>query len=189
MNSTYVYIEDSGNLFNTKILVIVFVIFNNVEDVIATSKCIQSLIDMKIKGQNKELHFNKESSSMKKSFFKQIKSQKFFIQYYMANNLNKVLNFEEHLILGILENRDKFQGSKIFVDGNKTLNKNPILLYKIKKILKDQKILIKSIHFEDSKSNNLIQLADMCAGCIRKNFERGTSLDKELFKLIKKFIS
>jgi hypothetical protein len=126
---------------------------------------------------------------MKRNFFKQIQSQRFLVQYYLASNSHEILDFEEHLTLSILKNKDRFHGSKIFIDGDTTLNKNPILLYKIKKMLKYQKIPVKSIHFENSKSNNLIQLADMFAGCIRKNFERGTSVDKELFKLIEKFIS
>jgi hypothetical protein len=40
----------------------------------------------------------------------------------------------------------------------------------------------------DSKNSNLIQLADMCAGCIRRKIERETKEDNELFNLIKKFI-
>ena len=114
MNSTYVYIEDSGNLYNTKILIIAFI---------------------------------------------------------------------------VLQNKNVFQGAKIFIDGDTTLNKNPLLLYKIKKVLKLQNVTIKSIRFENSKSNNLIQLADMCGGCIRKNFERGTVLDKEMFQLLQKFVA
>ena len=44
------------------------------------------------------------------------------------------------------------------------------------------------IKYTDSKNSPLIQLADMCAGCIRRRFERNNVEDRELYGIIEKFI-
>ena len=84
MNTTYIYIEDSGNLNNTNTLVIVFIIFKDITDVIQTELCIQSFLQKKFENQYKELHFNRESFVIKKLFFKHIRSQKFTIRYSLT---------------------------------------------------------------------------------------------------------
>lgn len=188
MNTTYIYIEDSGNLNNTNTMVIVFVVFESITDVINTELCIQNYLQEKFQNLYKELHFNRESYAIKKSFFKHIQLQKFIIKYYLAYSVTKNIHYINHLIQSILDNKDIFNESKVFIDGDTTSNKYPLLLYRIKKELKSKNIPLKSIRFENSKNNLLIQLADMCAGCIRRNFEIAKKEDKELFSLLHRFI-
>lgn len=189
MEKRHIYIDDSGNLHNTHILVIVCIIFANEKNISITISYITDFILNRFKSKNTELHFNKESIQTKTVFFKRIQRCAFTIKYYKADRRDIDLSLEDHIIRSILMHKDIYTGAKVFIDGNSTgNNKSSAVIQRIKSKLREHDLHIKSLRFEDSKRNVLIQLADMCAGCIRRKLERNTIDDRRLFDMIRKFI-
>lgn len=188
MNNTYIYIDESGNIQNTNGFVICFVIFYDIDILDKVSLAIRNFKNKRFQNENMELHFNKESLTTKKTFFKYMSDQKFVIKYYTNSLRNLHVTYQEHLIASILQNIYTFQNARIFIDGDISNSKHPLLLQQIKTSLKRRSLKVKSIKFVNSKNNVLIQLADMCAGCIRRKLERNTADDRRLFDMIRKFI-
>jgi hypothetical protein len=137
------------------------------------------------KNTNIELHFNKESLKTKKHFFKLWAKGDFEVFYFKTDNS---LSFSAQISNALLEHKNVTKNSIIFIDGFRTRRYNRKIISEIKKSLRGYGLKIKSIKYIDSKNSNLIQLADMCAGCIRRKLERNTKEDDELFALIKHLI-
>lgn len=83
----------------------------------------------------------------------------------------------KHSDNSIINARIKLDGS-----GDRTFRRSFELYLRKSLNLADKKI-IGNLKFTDSKSNTLIQLADMIAGSIRRNYE-DTKLDRALYKKI-----
>ena len=180
MKNKHIYIDESGSYMDN--IIICFIIFFDIKHV----ESIDFVIDefkSKSNRQNTELHFNRESLDFKKNFFKCLPKDKFDIKYSLYKN-NRLSNIDL-IVKSLIENSDIVKNSFIFIDGLKIRKYNRKVISSIKKELKKYNIHIKSIKYIDSKNSNLIQLADMCAGCIRRKFERNRKEDNELFNLIK----
>ncbi len=183
MKNKHIYIDESGGAINN--IVICFIVFTKLEDVQEIDRAI-SYFKYISKIEDIELHYNKENIRIKKKFFKNLPNNKFYIKYSLYKN-NKLSNIDL-LIKSFVENKDLVNNSIVFIDGLKIRKYNRKVIGNIKKELKKYNIKIKSIKYMDSKNSNIIQLADMCAGCIRRRVERETKEDNEIFNLIKKFI-
>lgn len=188
MTTRHIFIDDSGNLRNTKILIICFVVCENKEHTKEIESSIQHFKRLRFKDTSIELHFNKESFSSKKEFFEHIRNEKFLTTYYIATSRDKDTDYIGHIICSLIENSNMIRNAKVYIDGNSKFNKNHYILQRIKKALLAQNIRVASLRFLDSNKNELIQLADMCAGCIRRKLERNTVDDNKLYDLIRKFI-
>ncbi len=187
MKIKHVYIDESGNAKNTKSCVICFVIF---DDLTALDKLSVEIEAFKLKrfgNLHTELHFNKESFSTKRLFFELLSRYSFAIRYYQTIISDKNLNYEECILKSIKENIQIFNNSQIYIDGNKS--QNPQMIRKIKSFLKENRLKIHSVRLLDSRKHLIIQVADMCAGCIRRALDRGTAQDLKLFNLIKNHIN
>jgi hypothetical protein len=165
------------------------VIFKDLIDLNNTVSYIENFKNKTFKDSNVELHFNKESLSIKKKFFNIFNKNLFKIRYYKIESLKYNLSDIDYVIKCLIENRDSISNSIIYIDGLKSKNYNRKIITKIKITLKSHKIPIKSIKYTDSKNSPLIQLADMCAGCIRRRFERNNVEDRGLYNIIEKFMS
>ncbi len=183
MNSKRIFIDESGS--NPNNIIICFIVFSGINYV----EKIDHIIDefkYKVNKQNSELHFNKESFNLKKKFFKHLPRNRFYIKYSTYKN-NKLSNIDL-MIKSFVENPTLIENSIIFIDGSKNRKHNRRIINYIKKELKECNVKVKSIKYIDSKNSNLIQLADMCAGCIRRKFDKNSKEDNELFDLIKLYI-
>ena len=183
MKNKHIYVDESSGPINNT--VICFIVFGNLENVQEINKVISNFKYVSNK-EDIELHFNKENTRIKKKFFKSLPNNRFYIKYSLYKN--SALTNIDLLIKSFVENKDLVNNSIVFIDGLKIRKYNRKAVGNIKKELKKYNIKIKSIKYMDSKNSNLIQLADMCAGCIRRKIERETKEDNELFNLIKKFI-
>ncbi len=183
MNNKRIFIDESGSSSNN--IIICFVVFLGIDCVEKVDNIINGF-KYKVNKQNSELHFNKESFGLKRGFFKYLPSNKFYIKYSTYRN-NKLSN-TNLIIKSFIENKSLIENSIIFIDGSKNIKNNRKIITSIKKELKRYNVYIKSIKYVDSKNSNLIQLADMCAGCIRRKFEKNSKEDNELFNLIKPHI-
>ena len=189
MKTNHIYIDETGNPKNTKAFVICFVLFTDRYEIDFTIKNIEGFKYKKFGNIYQELHFNKESLPTKIGFFNCLQKDKFSLRYYLATIIDGNWCNENYIIASIEENKDVVQNSVLYIDGNFPRKHRKNIISKIIKELKTKGIYVKDIKYHDSKNNNLIQLADMCAGCIRRKIERGTKEDKKLYKLIKKFIT
>ena len=186
MKEKHIYIDESGDPKNTKSCVICFLVFDNTTFFNQISLDMDNFKLRRFNNESTELHFNKESFTTKRLFFKLLIKYNFKIYFYQTDRLDQTLSYHNYFIKSIKKNLHIFNHSKIYIDGDMSKNKN--LLQKIKHLLKAEKILIKSIKFSNSRTNLFIQFTDMFAGCIRRKIDRGSREDKELFNLIKKFI-
>jgi hypothetical protein len=189
MKTNTIYIDETGNPKNTKTFIICLIIFTSKYDLDFTVKNIENFKYKRFNNKYQELHFNKESFATKINIFTVLQQNKFIIRYYSSNIKDNIWSNEDHIIKSIYENKDLTNNSIIYIDGNISKHHKRFIISKIIKRLKVKDINIKKVKYEDSKSNNLIQLADMCAGCIRRKIERNTVDDKKLYKLIERFIT
>jgi hypothetical protein len=189
MKINTIYIDESGNPKNTEVFIICLIIFADKYDIDFTIKNIQDFKYKRFKTEHQELHFNRESSTTKTNFFKVLNQSKFKIRYYIAQTRDKDWSNEDHIIRSIQDNVDVTNNSIIYIDGNISKQYRRFIVSKITKRLKDAQVNLKYIKYENSKNNALIQLADMCAGCIRCKIEKNTKIDQKLYNLIEKFIT
>lgn len=82
-----------------------------------------------------------------------------------------------------LRAQDRLNNASLFVDRTSKAFVNEFNGYLRKKLNTDMAKLIGQIRHKDSKSNNLLQLADMVCGAIYRNYNRK---DDKFYKLIKK---
>lgn len=82
-----------------------------------------------------------------------------------------------------LRAQDRLNNASLFVDRTSKAFVNEFNGYLRKKLNTDMAKLIGQIRHKDSKSNNLLQLADMVCGAIYRNYNRK---DEKFYKLIKK---
>lgn len=105
----------------------------------------------------------------------------------LRNNKN---SFYSYMIKTVLEHsNNKILDAKIRIDGSgDRLFKKNFLTYLRKQLNSDQKKIMKNCKMLDSKSDELIQMADMIAGSIRRSYDT-SKLDRYLYKkIIKKHI-
>jgi hypothetical protein len=82
-----------------------------------------------------------------------------------------------------LRAQDRLNNASLFVDRTSKAFVNEFNGYLRKKLNTDMAKLIGQIRHKDSKSNNLLQLADMVCSAIYRNYNRK---DEKFYKLIKK---
>ncbi len=186
MKNNHIFIDESGTL--NEVFILCFIIFKNKDFLDQTIIQIEKFKHKAFQDATIELHFNKESFSTKKKFFEALGKDLFILRYFKTDQRDKSLSEYDFLITSIVDNKDITNDSIIFIDGFKSKKYHKNISSKIKKELKNYNLNIRSIKYIDSKKSPPIQLADMCAGCIRRKFERGTKEDNELFDLIKRFI-
>lgn len=189
MKIKQIYIDESGHPKNTITFIICFLIFENKNDQDLTILNINNFKNDRFGNINQELHFNKESFTTKSKFFRTINLSKFTIRYYEALIIDDKWSNEEYIIHSMENNKDIINNSVIYIDGTVSKQFKKLIISKIKTRLRSKSIYPKAIQYVDSKNNNLIQLADMCAGCIRRKIQRNTTDDQKLYTLIEKHIT
>ena len=105
----------------------------------------------------------------------------------MRNNKN---SFYSYIIKLVLENsNESILDAKIRIDGSgdRFFRRN-FLSYLRRQLNSKQKKIMKNCKLIDSKSDELIQVADMVAGCIRRSFDKSKKDSVDYKSLIKKHI-
>ncbi len=146
--------------------------------------------------QSSELKFSKLSYQRRLLLLDQITDCNFKIRAliidkdkirsdFLRSNRQKFYNY---ILKQLLEKSMTYLiGSKIFVDGSGTKNIRKELQNYIKRSLfSTENSKMAQIRFVDSKGNNLIQLADLVAGSIRKSCENKNKNDQEYLNKLKK---
>lgn len=183
-NKQWIYIDDSGDAGfkigsgSSRFFVIACVIFNKKED---ATNAVNSVREFKrtIGWEDyRELKSNKTNAQIKIGFFNHIcPSCNFKVRAIVidktkiySNELkNNTTSFYNYAIRQVLSKTELNQ-AKIVLDGHADRNYKKQAISYIRKNAGGQG-RISAISFEDSSKNNLIQIADMVAGIIRREKE------------------
>ncbi|MDR0423728.1 MAG: DUF3800 domain-containing protein [Rickettsiales bacterium] len=175
----YLFIDESGDTGTirspTRYFVIAVIIFDDTGNMNSISNAIE---DFKNKEKiNGELHFCKTPNNIKDKFFYFINKFNFKAKSICVNkdelrseflikNPEKLYNYMLKLLLDNLNNEKHFN---IIIDGKG----NKVLERQLKSYLKtNTKLKVKNIKAKDSRSETLLQLADMVASAIGYSYNK-----------------
>jgi hypothetical protein len=145
-----------------------------------------------------EFKFFKSRNVIKESFLKSIDKFNFKVRAIVVDKTiirsdelkNNKNSFYSYIIKSVLENsNDSILDARIRIDGSgdRFFRKN-FLSYLRRQLDLKQKRIMKNCKLVDSKSDELIQVADMVAGCIRRSYDKSKNDPVYYKSLIKKHI-
>lgn len=199
-----VFIDDSGDPGfklregSSKFFVISCVVFDDELEALKTSVAIKEL-KRKLKFPDSvEFKFNKSKKNVRVGFLQKINSFKFKIRNLIVEKKlirsdelrNNKSSFYSYAIKTILQHSNNtIIDAKIRIDGSgDRIFRKSFLTYLRKQLNTLQKKVVKNSKLIDSKTNELIQMADMIAGAIRR-YHEGEKDDCVLYRdIIKKHI-
>ncbi len=190
-----VLIDESGDTGfkegSSRYFVMTMVIFNDGDDIGRypsaehTSRTILQVKDeVKLKP---EFHFSKCSHKIRHAFFNGLNKHKCDFEVYtlvidkkkihslhLRKNTKSFYNF----ILKQLLAKNPIKGANVKIDGEK----NKAFKRELKTYLRrDQDGMVSKLTFVDSKSDFLIQLADMCCSAIAYSYNRADKLESDIY--------
>lgn len=100
----------------------------------------------------------------------------------MRNNKEGFYNFSLRQVLE--HNNDTIKNAKIRLDGRgEMVFRQQLSTYLRRQLNSQTKKIMKNLRFRDSKNDVLIQMADMIAGSIRRDFDKNTN-DYDVYRKI-----
>lgn len=199
-----VFIDDSGDAGfklskgSTRFFVIACVIFDDDLEALKVKVAIKECRRKLKFPDTVEFKFFKSSDTVKKKFLQAVTPFKFRIRAIVIDkstirsdelkyNKNSFYSYVIKLVLQ--HSNDTIFDAKIRIDGSGDRTfKRSFLTYLRKQLNSKQKIIMKSCKLVDSKSDELIQLADMAAGSIRRSYDKTKENAVEYKKILKKRI-
>lgn len=197
-----VFIDDSGDpgfkveRGSSPVFVIACVIFNDDLEAEKTAVAIKELRRKLKKSDNFEFKFNKSNRALRLKFLESVYHFKFHIRAIVFEK-SKIKSselktskhsFYNYAVKMVLKNSfGTIKEAKIRLDGRgDRIYKREIIRYLHQELNKREGRVFQKIQFVDSKSNVLIQLADMVAGAIHRKYELEKSDARIYFAVIKK---
>lgn len=197
-----IFIDESGDAGfkiskgSSSYFVISLVIFDEELDAEETALKIKKLRKALNKSDKFEFKFNKCNRKLREEFLGEIKNCNFRIRSivmdkekiyskHLRDLTNDFYGFSLRMVLQ--HNGKTIKNAKIRIDGSGERKfRKQLTLYLRKYLNSSSKKIIKNLRFYDSKQNVLIQLADMIAGSIRRDFEKTTPDHNIYRKIIRK---
>ena len=181
-----VFIDESGDTGlkivegATKYFAIVMVMFGEADEALSCDQRITLLRRELRLRDNFEFHFHQNSNRVRKAFLKAVLPyQK--IYYGIVINKSKLFgdgfknkeSFYKYACGLLFENaQDKLERATVVIDeSGRELFKYQLAKYLKGKVNTKDKSCIKKVKMQDSRSNNLLQLADMVAGAISRSLD------------------
>jgi len=145
-----------------------------------------------------EFKFFKSRNAVKEAFLRTINKFEFRVRAIVVDKSlirseelkNNKNSFYSYIIKLFLENsNESILDAKVRIDGSgdRIFRKN-FLSYLRRQLDLKQKRIMKNCKLIDSKSDELIQVADMIAGCIRRSYDKSKKGSIDYKSLIKKHI-
>ena len=199
-----VFVDESGDSGfsiekgSSKVFVIACVIFDDELEAEKTAVAIKELKRSLKFSDKTEFKFNGSRKTVRLAFLKSISPFSYSIRALVVQKKlirSPILksdknSFYSYFIKTILSHtKDRVLDAKIRIDGSgdRVFRRN-FLTYLRKELNSKQKKIMRNIKLVDSKSNVLIQMADMLAGTIRRYEERNKIDAPEYWKLIKSHV-
>lgn len=196
----HVFIDDSGDAGfkfskgSTENFVIACCVFNTPESAQRASESIHAFRRSLGWSAFEEFRFSKTRKEIRFAFMDQIFKNDFFVRAIVidkkgitTHNLSQNHeNFYNYVIKSVLSRSSgTIQNASIKIDGSGGREyRNAVRTYLRTQINSLESCIMKDVHFVDSKSNQLIQLADMVAGCIRRSHVISTKDSLEYAKAL-----
>ncbi len=197
-----IFIDESGDAGfkiskgSSSYFVISLVIFDEELDAEETALKIKKLRKALNKSDKFEFKFNKCNRKLREEFLNEIRNCNFRIRsivmdkekIYSKHLRDLATDFYGFSLRMVLQHNGKtIKNAKIRIDGSGERKfRKQLTLYLRKYLNSSNKKIIKNLRFYDSKQNVLIQLADMIAGSIRRDFEKTTPDHNIYRKIIRK---
>lgn len=179
-----IFIDESGDtgldLQNgaTKNFTIVMVIFEENDEALACDQRVGLLRKELRLNENFEFHFHRNSNRVREAFFKAILPYQFFY-YGIVINKRRLFgegfrnkeSFYKYACGLLFENaKEKLERATVVIDeSGRELFKYQLAKYLKNKVNTENKNCLKKVKMQNSKSNNLLQLADMIAGAVNRS--------------------
>ena len=194
-----IFIDESGDT-GLKIkegsspnFVIALVIFEDNEEALACDQRIKLLKRELNLPESFEFHFHRNSRRVRESFLRAVLPYQFFY-YGIVINKTKLFgegfknkeSFYKYACGLLFENaKEKLENATVLIDeSGRELFKYQLASYLRKKFnTPEGKKHIKKVKTQNSKGNNLLQLADMMAGAINRSLD-GRKKDQDYFRKI-----
>lgn len=181
-----VFIDESGDTGlkiaegATRYFVVAMVAFDDNEEALSCDRRIDLLRRELRLGADFEFHFHRNSNRVKEAFFNAVLPYQFFY-YGIVINKEKLFgegfrnkeSFYKYACGLLFENaKDKLENATVIIDeSGRELFKYQLAKYLKEKVNSADRRCIKWVKMQDSKGNNLLQLADMIAGAISRSFD------------------
>src|SRR3989338_7382288 len=171
----------------TKYFIIVMVAFEDNDEASACNKRIDLLRRELRLSPDYEFHFHRNSDRAREAFLRAVLPYQFFY-YGIVINKEKLFgegfknkeSFYKYATSLLFENaKEKLEHATIVIDESRPqLFKYQLASYLRKKINTTDRRHIHKVKMQDSKRNNLLQLADMIAGAVNKSLIDGEDNQK-----------
>lgn len=197
-----IFVDDSGDpgfkieKGSSPVFVIACVIFDDELEAEKTAVAIKELRRKLKKSDNFEFKFNKASREFRLKFLEHISRFKFRFRAIVFEKTKiksdelktSKQSFYNYAIKMVLKhNFGTIKEAKIRLDGHgDRIYKREVIRYLRKELNNRENRIFQKLQFVDSKSNVLIQLADMIAGAIHRKYEIEKTDSKMYFNVIKK---
>jgi len=194
-----VFIDESGDTGlkidegATKYFGIFMVVFGDNDEALSCEQRINLLRRELRLSENFEFHFHRTSIRIREAFLKAVLPYQFFY-YGIVINKKRLFgegfknkeSFYKYSCNLLFENaKEKLENATVVIDeSGRELFKYELASYLRKKLnTKDGIKRIKKVKMQNSKNNNLLQLADMIAGAINRSLD-GAKKDNDYFRKI-----
>lgn len=193
-----VFIDDSGDpgfkleKGSSKYFVIALVIFKDGLEAEKTAVAIKELRRSLRFPDNMEFKFHKSKSAVKEKFLNTINRFDFSVRCLVVdkskiysgelkNNKNSFYSYAIKMVLQYSNNEILDANIKIDGSGDRFFRRN-FITYLRKHLNTENRKIMKNCRLVDSKTNVLIQMADMVAGSIHRSYEKDSCEFKNLIK-------
>lgn len=166
----------------TKYFVITMVVFSEHDEALSCDKRIDLLRRELRLAEDFEFHFHRNSNRVRGAFFKAILPYQLFYYGIVINKpklfgegFNNKESFYKYACGLLFENaKDKLEHAIVVIDeSGRELFKYQLAKYLKSKMNIEDKNRIKKVKMQNSKNNNLLQLADMIAGAVNRILDAG----------------
>lgn len=196
-----IFIDDSGdpgfkfNRGSSRYLVMACIIFDSKISAEYTSASIKMLKEQMKWRQEREFKFHRANDEQKKLFFDTIRKHNFKIRTIVVDKskiveptLRKSESFYNYVIKEVLSNFNDMKMARVSLDGsgNKSFRKKSTA--DIRKTINKNNRRIVEFRLVDSRSEVLIQLADMVAGAINAKYDKTKRFKHDYLKVIRNLI-
>ncbi|MBA4319921.1 MAG: hypothetical protein C0412_16095 [Flavobacterium sp.] len=194
-----VFIDDSGDAGfklgkgSSEFFIISAVIFDDNLEAEKTALAIKELRRELFKRDDVEFKFHKSNKKIRKSFFDKVIKYKFRIRCLVVNKNNlyssKLRESKDSFYSYIIKTMLKYNNSTIFnakikIDGSgDRVFRKSFMTYLRRELNDKEKIVLLNCKMVDSKSDVLIQMADMIAGAIHRFYQKDKT-DRKVYKSI-----
>lgn len=180
------FVDESGDTGlkigkgSSKFFVVTIVLFRDDDDALSCDQRIGLLRKELGLSKDFEFHFNETPEKIKEEFFRAIAPYNYF---YLAIIINKSALFGEgfkfkysfykYICSLVFENaKSHLDDAVVIFDGSGSRAfKNELQSYLKNKINQKNSFYIKKVKIQDSKKNNLLQLADMICGAVTRSYK------------------